>query len=119
MAAMSLNDDADASWCSPADTTSHSKIAAIYLGKFEREIERFTAARDDVEARIDHAFNIVVTAWHLCDWVFCGFKKPTDLPPKCDWMRASCLASLSVDDSVKERPPTIICAGLADRASDS
>ena len=74
MAAMSLNDDADASWCSPADTTSHSKIAAIYLGKFEREIERFTAARDDVEARIDHAFNIVVTAWHLCDWVFCGFK---------------------------------------------
>ena len=35
------------------------------LRKLEREIERFTAARDDVEARIDHAFNIVVTAWHL------------------------------------------------------
>jgi hypothetical protein len=36
------------------------------LRKLEREIERFTAARDDVEGRIDHAFNIVVTAWHLC-----------------------------------------------------
>jgi hypothetical protein len=39
--------------------------------KLEREIKRFgDADPDDVEARIDLAFNIVVTAWHLCDWVF-------------------------------------------------
>jgi hypothetical protein len=40
------------------------------LRKLEREIERFSAAHADVEGRIDCAFNIVVTAWHLCDWVF-------------------------------------------------
>jgi hypothetical protein len=39
------------------------------LLKLEREIDRF-AAHCDAEARIDLAFNIVVTAWHLCDWVF-------------------------------------------------
>ena len=89
------------------------------LRKLEREIERFTAARDDVEARIDHAFNIVVAATGFADLTLTQKVKTTDLPPKCDWTRASCLASLSVDDSVKERPPTIICAGLADRASDS
>ena len=37
------------------------------LRKLEREIERFTAARDDVEARIDHAFNIVVAATGFAD----------------------------------------------------
>jgi hypothetical protein len=64
MAAMFLNDDADASWRSPADTrASHPKVAAIYFGTLNAKIERFTAARDDVETRIDHAFNIVVTAW--------------------------------------------------------
>jgi hypothetical protein len=41
------------------------------LRKLEREIDRFDAADGgDIEARIDLAFNIVVTAWHLCDWVF-------------------------------------------------
>ena len=41
------------------------------LEKLRREIKRFDAAEpDDVEARIDLGFNIVVTAWHLCDWVF-------------------------------------------------
>ena len=40
------------------------------LRKLEREIERFGKDRTDIEARIDHAFNAVVTAWHLCDWVF-------------------------------------------------
>ncbi|HEY6860962.1 MAG TPA: hypothetical protein VI358_14405 [Pseudolabrys sp.] len=40
------------------------------LRKLEREIDRFVAAHTDVEARNDLAFNIVVTAWHLCDWVF-------------------------------------------------
>jgi hypothetical protein len=40
------------------------------LRKLEREIKRFAAAHDDVETRTDLAFNIVVTAWHLCDWVF-------------------------------------------------
>ena len=40
------------------------------LRKLEREIKRFVAAPDDVEARIDLGFNIVVTAWHQCDWVF-------------------------------------------------
>lgn len=37
--------------------------------KLQREIERFNAAPSDLHARVDHAFNIVVTAWHLCDWV--------------------------------------------------
>ncbi len=40
------------------------------LNKLEREIERFKAAPDNVEASIDHAYNAVVTAWQLCDWVF-------------------------------------------------
>ena len=44
------------------------------LRKLEREIERFGAERNNVEARIDHAFNIVVTAWHLCDWVFADLR---------------------------------------------
>jgi hypothetical protein len=40
------------------------------LRKLEREIERSSAPACSVEDRIDHAFNAVVTAWHLCDWVF-------------------------------------------------
>ena len=40
------------------------------LEKLDREIERFRAAHGDVQARSDLAFNIVVTAWHLCDWVY-------------------------------------------------
>jgi hypothetical protein len=40
------------------------------LRKLEREIKRFGQDRTDIEARIDHAFNAVVTAWHLSDWVF-------------------------------------------------
>jgi hypothetical protein len=38
--------------------------------KLDREIDRFTAARNDIDALKDLAFNIAVTAWHLCDWVF-------------------------------------------------
>jgi hypothetical protein len=42
------------------------------LRKLEREIERFREAQDqdDVELLKDLAFNISVTAWHLCDWTF-------------------------------------------------
>jgi|GEM_PF-1910041 hypothetical protein len=40
------------------------------LRKLEREIKRFGQDRTDIEARIDHAFNAVVTVWHLSDWVF-------------------------------------------------
>ena len=40
------------------------------LNKLKREIDRYNATSDNIEARIDHAFNVVVTAWHMCDWVF-------------------------------------------------
>jgi hypothetical protein len=41
------------------------------LTKLEREIERYALVDGkDVEAMKDLAFNIAVTAWHLCDWVF-------------------------------------------------
>jgi hypothetical protein len=42
------------------------------LLKLEREIDRYRVAVhvDDVEGMKDTAFNIAVTAWHLCDWVF-------------------------------------------------
>jgi hypothetical protein len=39
------------------------------LEKLCREIERFKKAETPSD-RIDFAFNAVVTAWHLCDWVF-------------------------------------------------
>jgi hypothetical protein len=38
--------------------------------KLQREIDRFNADPTDLHARVDHAFNVVVTAWHLCDWVY-------------------------------------------------
>jgi hypothetical protein len=40
------------------------------LNKLKREIERFSAAGNNIETRKDFAFNAAVTAWHLCDWVF-------------------------------------------------
>jgi hypothetical protein len=44
------------------------------LSKLEREIERYRAIRTEKVAAAadltDLAFNIAVTAWHLCDWVF-------------------------------------------------
>ena len=38
--------------------------------KLQREIDRFTGDRTNPLVLADHAFNVVVTAWHLCDWVF-------------------------------------------------
>ena len=38
--------------------------------KLQREIERFKKAATDPLDLADHAFNVVVTAWHMCDWVF-------------------------------------------------
>ena len=41
------------------------------MDKLKREIERYARVDgQDVEAMKDLAFNIVVTGWHLCDWVF-------------------------------------------------
>jgi hypothetical protein len=41
------------------------------LDKLKREIDRYTRVEgSDVEAMKDLAFNIAVTGWHLCDWVF-------------------------------------------------
>jgi hypothetical protein len=40
------------------------------LNKLKREIERFSAAGNNIETRKDFAFNAAVTAWALCDWVF-------------------------------------------------
>jgi hypothetical protein len=42
------------------------------LAKLEREIDRYTVAAhsEELENMKDTAFNIAVTAWHLCDWVF-------------------------------------------------
>jgi hypothetical protein len=41
------------------------------LDKLKREIERYARVDgQDVEAMKDLAFNIAVTGWHLCDWVF-------------------------------------------------
>ena len=51
------------------------------LRKLEREIERFTAARDDVEARIDHAFNIVVAATWFADLTLTQKAKPQIFRP--------------------------------------
>jgi hypothetical protein len=39
------------------------------FNKLEREIKRFKQNPKDLFARVDHAFNVVVTAWHMCDWV--------------------------------------------------
>jgi hypothetical protein len=45
------------------------------LDKLKREIERYAHVDGrDVEAMKDLAFNIAVTAWHLCDWVFMDMK---------------------------------------------
>jgi hypothetical protein len=52
------------------DKTFALENCRAVLRKLEREIERFGKDHADIEARIDHAFNAVVTAWHLCDWVF-------------------------------------------------
>ena len=38
--------------------------------KLEREIDRFKREQANPLFLADHAFNVVVTAWHLCDWVF-------------------------------------------------
>ena len=38
--------------------------------KLEREIDRFKQEQANPLFLADHAFNVVVTAWHLCDWVF-------------------------------------------------
>jgi hypothetical protein len=67
MAAMSLNDDADASWRSPAETTSHSKIAAIYLGSLNARLKDLLRLVMTSRARIHHAFNIVVTKTGFTD----------------------------------------------------
>jgi hypothetical protein len=41
------------------------------LDKLKREIDRYARVDgSDVEAMKDLAFNIAVTGWHLCDWVF-------------------------------------------------
>jgi hypothetical protein len=41
------------------------------LDKLKREIDRYARVDGkDVEAMKDLAFNIAVTGWHLCDWVF-------------------------------------------------
>jgi hypothetical protein len=41
------------------------------LSKLEREIDRYARVEgSDVEAMKDLAFNIAVTGWHLCDWIF-------------------------------------------------
>jgi hypothetical protein len=51
------------------DKTFALENCRALLGKLEREIERFKET-EDLQTRCDLAFNIVVTAWHLCDWVF-------------------------------------------------
>jgi hypothetical protein len=38
--------------------------------KLQREIDRFRQGSSSPLELADHAFNVVVTAWHLCDWVF-------------------------------------------------
>jgi hypothetical protein len=41
------------------------------LDKLKRKIDRYARVDGkDVEAMKDLAFNIAVTEWHLCDWVF-------------------------------------------------
>jgi hypothetical protein len=40
--------------------------------KLQREIDRFKKDLTDPLDRADHAFNVVITAWHLCDWVHAG-----------------------------------------------
>jgi hypothetical protein len=45
------------------------------LDKLEREIDRYARVDGkDVEAMKDLAFNIAVTAWHLCDWAYMDLK---------------------------------------------
>jgi|SRR3974390_1967907 len=46
------------------------------LNKLGREIERFKSDPTDIEARVDFAFNNVVTAWHLCDQVNADLTPP-------------------------------------------
>jgi hypothetical protein len=60
------------------DKTFAFETSRDMLLKLEREIDRYMTALsvDNVEALQDTAFNICVTAWHLCDWVF------NDLTPK-------------------------------------
>lgn len=43
------------------------------LDKLDREIDRYmdAYAADNIDAMKDIAFNASVTAWQLCDWVFC------------------------------------------------
>ena len=40
------------------------------LMKLEREIERYQSLGTDVTEMRDLAFNISVTAWSMCDWVY-------------------------------------------------
>jgi hypothetical protein len=43
------------------------------LEKLSREVERYAELDqkgNDLDAMKDTAFNVAVTAWHLCDWVF-------------------------------------------------
>ena len=44
------------------------------LAKSQRELERFKASistdASDLENQSDHAFNFVITAWHLTDWAW-------------------------------------------------
>jgi hypothetical protein len=45
------------------------------LCKLEREVERYASVDGKhVDEMKDLAFNIAVTAWHLCDWVFMDMK---------------------------------------------
>jgi len=50
--------------------------------KLRREVDRFNKDLTDPMVRADHAFNAVVTAWHLCDWVFADLTLMPELQDK-------------------------------------
>jgi hypothetical protein len=49
---------------------SNSKTAGTFATSFNAKSKRFKKAATDPLELADHAFNVVVTAWHMCDWVF-------------------------------------------------
>jgi hypothetical protein len=80
------------------------------LSKLEREIKRYreTDAGDSAAAAemTDLAFNISVTAWHLCDWVFEDMT--ADQRKKLDIQKLSDLQKLA-----REHRPLHLCRQLA------
>ena len=57
------------------------RSASDLLSKTLRELERFKSSIStnsrDIEGQSDHAFNFVISAWHLTDWVWREYSSKT------------------------------------------